>query len=154
MRLGNQCGGTHVVRRHGIQPLEPRRVDAADPGQAVSATEAGVRTKTSKERTARSARPLVAPVALVVLVVTVAAGDPRYHTPGDLGLVVLAAVALDHLIPCRRSGSRPPVAFARHRREAKGYSHAPGHQAGRPSRGRTGGTGDIKGTGVGVEHEC
>jgi hypothetical protein len=52
--------------------------------------------------------------------VTVAAGDPRYHTPADLGLVVLAAVALDHLIPRRRSGSGPLVAFARHRREVKG----------------------------------
>jgi 4-amino-4-deoxy-L-arabinose transferase-like glycosyltransferase len=42
---GEAMWGTHVVRRHGIQPLEPRRVDAADAGQAVSATEAGVRTK-------------------------------------------------------------------------------------------------------------
>jgi 4-amino-4-deoxy-L-arabinose transferase-like glycosyltransferase len=41
--------------------------------------------------------PLVAPVAIVVVTTTVAFGDPRYHTPADLGLVVLAAVALDHL---------------------------------------------------------
>jgi hypothetical protein len=30
-------------------------------------------------------------------VVTVAYGEPRYHTPADLGVVVLAAVALDRL---------------------------------------------------------
>jgi Dolichyl-phosphate-mannose-protein mannosyltransferase len=48
--------------------------------------------------------PLVAPAAIVLLVVTVAAGDLRYHTPGDLGLIVLAAVAVDRLIP-RRSRS-------------------------------------------------
>jgi hypothetical protein len=42
--------------------------------------------------------PLVAPVVIVLLVATVAFGDPRYHSPADLGLVVLAAVALDHLI--------------------------------------------------------
>jgi Dolichyl-phosphate-mannose-protein mannosyltransferase len=50
--------------------------------------------------------PLMAPVAIVLLVVTVAAGDLRYHTPGDLGLVVLAAVALDGLIPRRSRGRR------------------------------------------------
>jgi hypothetical protein len=47
--------------------------------------------------------PLVAPVVIVVLVVTVAYGEPRYHTPGDLGLAVLAAVALDHLLRRRRA---------------------------------------------------
>jgi hypothetical protein len=36
---------------------------------------------------------LVAP-----LVVSVAYGEPRYHTPADLGLVVLAAVGLDRLV--------------------------------------------------------
>jgi hypothetical protein len=41
--------------------------------------------------------PLVAPVVIVLLVVTVAFGDPRYHAPADLGLVVLAAVALGRL---------------------------------------------------------
>jgi 4-amino-4-deoxy-L-arabinose transferase-like glycosyltransferase len=38
--------------------------------------------------------PLVAPVFIVLLVVTVTYGEPRYHTMADLGLVVLAAVAL------------------------------------------------------------
>jgi hypothetical protein len=50
--------------------------------------------------------PLVAPMAIVLLVVTVAAGDLRYHTPGDLGLVVLAAVALNGLMSRRRPGRR------------------------------------------------
>jgi hypothetical protein len=47
--------------------------------------------------------PLLAPLVIVVLVVTVAYGEPRYHTLADLGLLVLAAVALDHLLP--RPGS-------------------------------------------------
>jgi 4-amino-4-deoxy-L-arabinose transferase-like glycosyltransferase len=42
--------------------------------------------------------PLVAPVVIVVLGVTVAYGEPRYHTPADLGLLVLAAVAIDRLL--------------------------------------------------------
>ena len=46
--------------------------------------------------------PLVAPLVIVLMVVTVAFGDPRYHTPADLGLVVLAAVALDQLVLRRR----------------------------------------------------
>jgi hypothetical protein len=43
--------------------------------------------------------PLVAPLLITVVVVTVAYGEPRYHTPADLGLVVLAAVGLRRLIP-------------------------------------------------------
>lgn len=46
--------------------------------------------------------PLVAPLLITLLVVTVAYGEPRYHTPADLGIVVLAAVALDRLM--RRPG--------------------------------------------------
>jgi 4-amino-4-deoxy-L-arabinose transferase-like glycosyltransferase len=46
--------------------------------------------------------PLVAPVAIVVLVTAVAFGDPRYHVAADLGTVVLAAVAVDHLVRRRR----------------------------------------------------
>jgi hypothetical protein len=41
--------------------------------------------------------PLVAPAVIVLLVGAVVFGDPRYHTLADLGLVVLSAVALDHL---------------------------------------------------------
>jgi 4-amino-4-deoxy-L-arabinose transferase-like glycosyltransferase len=46
--------------------------------------------------------PLVAPVVIVLLAVTVAYGEPRYHTPADLGLVVLAAVAIGDLVPRAR----------------------------------------------------
>ena len=45
------------------------------------------------QRSRRFHWPLVAPALIVVLVVTVTFGDPRYHTMADLGLVVLAAVA-------------------------------------------------------------
>jgi 4-amino-4-deoxy-L-arabinose transferase-like glycosyltransferase len=43
--------------------------------------------------------PLVAPLVITLLTVTVAYGEPRYHTPADLGLVVLAGVALARLVP-------------------------------------------------------
>jgi hypothetical protein len=55
-------------------------------------------------RSQRFQWPLVAPVVIVIMVVTAAFGDPRYHTMADLGLVVLAAVALDRL--ARRSAAR------------------------------------------------
>jgi len=42
--------------------------------------------------------PLVAPLLITLLVVTVAYGEPRYHTPADLGVIVLAAVGLDWLM--------------------------------------------------------
>jgi 4-amino-4-deoxy-L-arabinose transferase-like glycosyltransferase len=42
--------------------------------------------------------PLIAPVVIVALVVAVSYGEPRYHTPADLGLVALAAVAISHLV--------------------------------------------------------
>ena len=42
--------------------------------------------------------PLVAPVVIVVLVTTTTFGDPRYHTIADLGIVVLAAVAVHRLV--------------------------------------------------------
>jgi hypothetical protein len=48
-------------------------------------------------RSRRFQWPLVAPVVIVLLVTTVAFGAPRYHTMADLGLVVLAAVAVGHL---------------------------------------------------------
>jgi Dolichyl-phosphate-mannose-protein mannosyltransferase len=43
--------------------------------------------------------PLVAPLVITLLTVTVAYGEPRYHTSADLGLVVLAGVALNRLLP-------------------------------------------------------
>jgi 4-amino-4-deoxy-L-arabinose transferase-like glycosyltransferase len=56
-------------------------------------------------RSRRLQWPLVAPLVIVILTTTVAFGDPRYHTPADLGLVVLAAVALDHLVRRRQANS-------------------------------------------------
>ena len=50
-------------------------------------------------RTRRFQWPLVAPVVLVILVTTTTFGDPRYHTIADLGIVVLAAVAVDRALP-------------------------------------------------------
>ena len=47
-------------------------------------------------RSGRFQWPLVAPLLIVVLMDSISFGDPRYHTPADLGIVVLAAVALDH----------------------------------------------------------
>jgi 4-amino-4-deoxy-L-arabinose transferase-like glycosyltransferase len=46
--------------------------------------------------------PLVAPLLITLLVVTLAYGEPRYHTPADLGIIVLGAVGLDHLTRRRR----------------------------------------------------
>lgn len=49
-------------------------------------------------RSGRFQWPLVAPLVIVVLVTTLTFGDPRYHTIADLGVVVLAAVAVDRLV--------------------------------------------------------
>jgi 4-amino-4-deoxy-L-arabinose transferase-like glycosyltransferase len=57
-------------------------------------------------RSRRFQWPLVAPAVIVLIVVTVAFGDPRYHTMADLGIVVLAAVALNELTR-RPTRSRP-----------------------------------------------
>jgi 4-amino-4-deoxy-L-arabinose transferase-like glycosyltransferase len=46
--------------------------------------------------------PLVAPLLITLLVVTLAYGEPRYHTPADLGIIVLGAVGLNHLTRRRR----------------------------------------------------
>jgi 4-amino-4-deoxy-L-arabinose transferase-like glycosyltransferase len=51
--------------------------------------------------------PLVAPAVVVVLVVTVTFGDPRYHTMADLGAVVLAAVAACALVRRRPRRTDP-----------------------------------------------
>jgi 4-amino-4-deoxy-L-arabinose transferase-like glycosyltransferase len=55
-------------------------------------------------RSRRFQWPLVAPAVIVVTVVTATFGDPRYHTMADLGAIVLAAVALQRLVP--RSSDR------------------------------------------------
>jgi len=49
-------------------------------------------------RSRRFQWPLVAPIVIVVLVTTLTFGDPRYHTIADLGILVLAAVAVDRLV--------------------------------------------------------
>jgi hypothetical protein len=62
----------------------------------------GVYGSVLMRRSRRFQWPLVAPLVIVVLTTTFAFGDPRYHTPADLGLVVLAAVALHHLVRRRQ----------------------------------------------------
>jgi hypothetical protein len=47
--------------------------------------------------------PLVAPLLITLLVVTIAYGEPRYHTLSDFGIFVLAAVGLDRLVLHPRS---------------------------------------------------
>ena len=66
--------------------------------------------------------PLVAPFALVLVEMLVFAGEPRYHAMADLGLVVLAAFAIDRLLTRgRRSAAkpstRPPTRGARPARD-------------------------------------
>jgi 4-amino-4-deoxy-L-arabinose transferase-like glycosyltransferase len=42
--------------------------------------------------------PLVAPLVAAVFTVAISCGEPRNHTPADLGVMVLAAVALERLL--------------------------------------------------------
>lgn len=42
--------------------------------------------------------PLIAPFVLALVTAAISYGEPRYHTPADFGIVVLAAVALDGLL--------------------------------------------------------
>jgi 4-amino-4-deoxy-L-arabinose transferase-like glycosyltransferase len=68
-------------------------------------------------RRARRARllqlPLVVPIAIVAMTVAVSYGEPRYHVPADLGMIVLAAFALDGVLerlrrtPVDRAADRP-----------------------------------------------
>jgi hypothetical protein len=58
----------------------------------------GVIGSWAMRRSGRFQWPLVAPVVIVVLVTTTTFGDPRYHTIADLGIVVLAAVAVERLL--------------------------------------------------------
>lgn len=58
-------------------------------------------------RSGRFQWPLVAPVVIMLLVTAAAFGDPRYHTIADLGIVVLAAVAVERMV---RRGAGFPVA--------------------------------------------
>jgi 4-amino-4-deoxy-L-arabinose transferase-like glycosyltransferase len=51
--------------------------------------------------------PLAAPFVLAVVTTAVSYGEPRYHTPADLGIIVLASVAVDHLLRPRAARARP-----------------------------------------------
>jgi hypothetical protein len=57
----------------------------------------------------RRSRTFQWPLLITLLVVTVAYGEPRYHTPADLGIVVLAAVAstIGCVAPGRSVRARP-----------------------------------------------
>jgi 4-amino-4-deoxy-L-arabinose transferase-like glycosyltransferase len=46
--------------------------------------------------------PLLGPVIIVVVSVAISYGEPRYHTPSDLSILVFAAVALERLVWRRR----------------------------------------------------
>jgi 4-amino-4-deoxy-L-arabinose transferase-like glycosyltransferase len=68
-------------------------------------------------RRARRARllqlPLVVPIAVVAMTVAVSYGEPRYHVPASLGMIVLAAFAVDGVLdrlrrtPRDRPAERP-----------------------------------------------
>jgi 4-amino-4-deoxy-L-arabinose transferase-like glycosyltransferase len=70
--------------------------------------------------------PLLAPVLLVVLIVTVSYGEPRYHTPADLGIVVLAAVAVDRFMRRARRGNPGDGGHPRQRSSGTGGHTEPG----------------------------
>lgn len=57
-------------------------------------------------RSRRFQWPLVAPLVIMVLVTAVSFGDLRYHVGADLGVVVLAAVAVDALVRRRWKPAR------------------------------------------------
>ncbi len=57
-------------------------------------------------RSKRYIMPFVGPLIIMVVSVAISYGEPRYHTPSDLGVVVLAAVAIDRLAKGRRNGVR------------------------------------------------
>lgn len=52
-------------------------------------------------RQGRFLLPLLAPVVLTAAIVAITFGEPRYHAMADLGVILLAAVALERLLPAR-----------------------------------------------------
>lgn len=46
--------------------------------------------------------PLLGPIALALFLIGVTYGEPRYHNPADLPIIVLAATGLVRLVPARR----------------------------------------------------
>ena len=51
---------------------------------------------------------LLAPVALVVALSLIGYGIPRFRAPAEIAIVVLAAVAVTHLLERRRPSGAPP----------------------------------------------
>jgi uncharacterized membrane protein YfcA len=54
--------------------------------------------------------PLVAVLAYVTFAGMIFGGNPRYRVPGEIAIVVLAAVAIDALIGRRARGTPEPAA--------------------------------------------
>jgi hypothetical protein len=48
-------------------------------------------------RERRQISPFVIPLAVSFAVCALAYGEPRYHTPSDLGVIVLAAAMIDRM---------------------------------------------------------
>ena len=65
-------------------------------------------------RTRAYVLPLVGPIVIVCVSVAISYGEPRYHTPSDLGVVVLAALGLDRVVAriTRRSSDGAATADA------------------------------------------
>ncbi len=59
--------------------------------------------------------PLIAPLIIAAGVVVVVSGEPRFHTPSDLGVVVLSAAGIEWI--WKRSRARSP---GRHDRSRSG----------------------------------
>jgi 4-amino-4-deoxy-L-arabinose transferase-like glycosyltransferase len=76
--------------------------------------------------------PLVGPLIIVCFSVAVSYGEPRYHTPSDLGVIVFAALGLDRVI-ARRTRGAPNAATADGARDPHLSPHVPS-----PSGTRTG----------------
>jgi 4-amino-4-deoxy-L-arabinose transferase-like glycosyltransferase len=52
--------------------------------------------------------PLLGPVVIVAVSVAISYGEPRYHTPSDLGVIVLAAAGIERLFR-RQANTAAPV---------------------------------------------
>ena len=61
----------------------------------------------SARRSRKFLLPLLGPLIIVVLTVAVSYGEPRYHTPSDLGVVVLAGFGVERLLARLRSATSP-----------------------------------------------
>jgi 4-amino-4-deoxy-L-arabinose transferase-like glycosyltransferase len=52
--------------------------------------------------------PLVGPLIIVFVTVLISYGEPRYHSPSDLGVIILAAWGFDRLVTRRHTAPVPP----------------------------------------------